>query len=244
MKFTKKQKTWVFIIIIIGIVAYFGLRPLLISIPYLDTQVKDEVWQDIPLKLTSVYFGTISSSNTLEFQPIKEGFCGNNDADTTISNSYTVGDSLSLRSSISSNSGTATSCSDFNYIFAEIELPAGTLTAKCDMSLKGGDYSYPAGSGCSIEDGNGNKLFDSGIGSQWEGSSLSNSETKTITLTQPTKLKFSILGRATDQKNDPAYAKSDLTLQFQKEILPPPPKPEPTGFLARRRAGEKTRPAA
>ena len=134
MKFSKRQKQWAFIIFLIGIAVYIGFfRGLsLISIPGLETQSHNIMWQEFTINLESVYFGSISNTNTLEFQAIKEGFCGGNDADVTLTNSYSSGASLSLSSAMSSGHP----CGGDNYIKANLILPPGELTINFNGNAK------------------------------------------------------------------------------------------------------------
>jgi hypothetical protein len=125
------------IALLIVAVAIFGFRTAsIVSIQGRDPIVREDNWNGIPIKITSAYIGSLTNTplKTIEGELTGGEFCGSNDADLILVNSYNTGEYLTLSSSIG---GSKRKCGE-NYIIAEIELPAGELKVNTDLSVSAG----------------------------------------------------------------------------------------------------------
>ena len=118
---------FVAIALIIGVILFFQFSSLAILVGGRPPEVKNEVWQGIDIELTAPLFGSISNVDYNEF-------CGSNDGNVVLSNSYTISDKFSLRSTIGDGSDPGNQCWG-NYIQAEFEVPPGKLTGICQLNV-------------------------------------------------------------------------------------------------------------
>lgn len=126
MKIKKWQKVTIGAISIIGIILllmpFMDFNFFVLTIQGLEPVIQQSTWQGYNVTITSAYIGSLTNI------PFRQ-FCDSNDADLTISNTYDLMGDLSLSSSIS---GSRT-CGG-NYIYADLDLPAGTLLGNYDLS--------------------------------------------------------------------------------------------------------------
>jgi len=118
---------FVSIALIIGVILFFQFGTLSFFNDGRPIEVKNEVWKGIDVKLTSPFFGSITSTTA-------NMFCADNNGGVTASNSYTLSDKFYLRSSTSDGSDPGRVCYG-NYIEAEFEVPAGKLTGICQLNV-------------------------------------------------------------------------------------------------------------
>ena len=131
----------IFILILLIVVIHFGFMKELSIIHIggvnIEPETRNEIWQEIPIEITSVYFGTIGSGGL-------KSVCSTNDGGkATLSNSYSIGDLLDLSTSISVNN--LCNCGP-NFIEVNTLLPPGKLTINCNTvatsDSSGGSESF------------------------------------------------------------------------------------------------------
>ena len=190
-------------VILIGVVLFFSQGFLNIMVGGRPPEVKNEVWKGIDVKLTAPIFGSVSNTAGYEF-------CGSNDGDNVLSDSYLVTDRLSLGSSMADGGRPGRHCSG-NYIMAEFEIPPGKLTGICSLGVSS-PYDGVSASSCSI--GN---LFSSSLSineiQQREGLPTSKSESFELVFDEPTNIKV----RLNTGKGYTGSASANIQLNFQVE---------------------------
>lgn len=117
------------IIILAFVFGLFGTGSIM-GIPQAPPQEKPFMFDGISGTAKSTYFGQISNTGGIPFQTVKEGFCGN-DGDVQLSNSLNDGNTLTLSSSISSNTKT---CGTNGIIIESVTFPKGRLSGNCGLS--------------------------------------------------------------------------------------------------------------
>lgn len=105
----------------------------LISGEGITNEVRIEDWNGIPVTIQSARFGEITNSGRGFF------FCGSDDSDVILRNSYEIDNKLTLESNIGGDGRTCYG----NYITAELTLPPGILKGNCylrsDLLQSSGD---------------------------------------------------------------------------------------------------------
>jgi hypothetical protein len=145
MKKSNRKFVWIGLgilaLALIGIILFFSLN-LQSIIGNIEEQTKNEVWNENNVILKSAFFGSIGSGQGSEY--LTSGkyaqICGNNDAGIiSLSNTYSISNSLSLISSISGSKFGCGDANSGNYIYADIDLPKGTFYGDYDLSSASGD---------------------------------------------------------------------------------------------------------
>jgi len=229
MKKQNKKVLNIFLIslIVLGIIGvyYFATNQSFIGIPGVPEEktIQTFSFDGVSGTAKSTYFGSISNSGGLEFQQVKEGFCGSDDADISLSNSLSDGDKLTLSSSMRNskqncNGGT-------NYItIEEITFPAGKLTGSCTVSAtERGDGRSIAS--CSVgsfsltavqqrDCAKGQQNINAGF---WEANCINDkSDTFERVFTEPTTIKVQVISLA----NYVGSASANLQMDFEPSSLP------------------------
>jgi len=209
------------ILILLGVVSYFGFRQSFLSIQGLSEAHETIIWEGKTVELSSPYFGTITDGPRREF-------CGSNDGDTTITNTYTSNSQLILKSSTSAREH---NCYN-NGIITKLKISEGKLIGTCDLgagaSRSSNGFSTPS---CKISSGL-STLYelssyacDPNIGSCNLGSDPK-SENFELIFSEPTEITITIMSHSAG----PGSSSSQLTLDFEELIIPEPTIPEPSGF--------------
>jgi len=146
------NKNTIIAVALLGLLIFLGFADTssIISGQGLEPETRAEVWNGIDVEISSGYFGTLVSapsvkisSNPSVFEHYE--FCGDNDGRLTISNTYSVGEALVLRSSMS---GSDRGCNDENYLDASFTAPKGKMVVQYTFT---GTESKSDGSGGSVD---------------------------------------------------------------------------------------------
>jgi len=122
------------IVVLLGllVLAYFifGFKTASIVIQGVEPVDVNDVWGNIPINIKAPYLGDITNG------PGKL-FCNSNDGEIGLANNYVISNNLELSSALVHQTENSRPCSG-NYLYAELDLPAGTLS---------GDYEFKNSAG-------------------------------------------------------------------------------------------------
>lgn len=154
----------VLIVLLIIILIYIGFNYTgsLINVGS-DPEVKQIIWNGIPVELTAPTFDSITSGESTPF-------CNDNDGDVTASNTYDANNNLILKTDISNSQGNCGA----NYIKATMTLPKGTLSGNCKYGFSLSDSGELDDVRCKIipldySSGISNVKTNQGLGGWYEG---------------------------------------------------------------------------
>lgn len=197
------------LIILIGVVFYFGFQQDFITINGLPPTVEQSYnWNGNNVDVKSIYIGTISNTGYRDSSGVdtpNTDFCGSNKGDLTISNLVDVNNDLTLSSSYA-----GLGCNADNFLEAHIDLPKGKLIATCDVSMSNAPQWRGTNAVCEIED---KKLV---AYTSVEGGGDSKQETYEIILDKPKTISILLINHPYNAKVGTS-SDAKITLSFEPD---------------------------
>jgi len=171
----------------------------------IEPETRSEIWNEIPIEITSVYFGSITSRSG-------KSICNDNDGQVSLSNSYNLGDLLDLSTIINVNG--ECDCGP-NYIEVNMEVPEGTLRINCNAEAT----SDESGGSIASARVDGNYIVYASVSHNGAlPRSVSDTDIFERTYTEPTNINIKLQSTASGGGRTSYGSSARCSLSFEEEI--------------------------